>query len=280
MLQRRFSHPFDCRVRPVTDNDPNDTIEIELRDMLDERFRLGENVVEVSALDPVHLAFQRFSWLPSASFTPYSTTTADHLAASSRRAREETRWSATTASTTATATAYPRRLSRQLHRQRKLWTGGALWRKLGNLSRAYFDAAWEVKAAHVGVCVPIAGARDHLALEKTYLSYLRTAFALSMAGVIIAQLWQLQRDVLPPEAALLSFDRVAKPLAAACQVAAVGIAILGAIRFWRQQAAMLRGCVWAGGWEMRIIGSVFALGTITVFIIVLVVDVEFEKHPP
>jgi hypothetical protein len=42
-------------------------------------------------------------------------------------------------------------------------------------------------------------------------------------------------------------------LATAFVGGAVVVSIAGAIRFWRQQMAMVRGSVFAGGWEMGII---------------------------
>ena len=93
--------------------------------------------------------------------------------------------------------------------------------------------------------------RPHKALERTYLGYLRTSLALSMTGVTIAQLFRLQHSYHPD--AEFGFFVTGKPLAACFIGAAIVVVGLGAIRFWRQQSAMSRGKVWAGGWEVKVI---------------------------
>ena len=92
------------------------------------------------------------------------------------------------------------------------------------------------------------------ALERTYLAYLRTSLALSFLAAIIAQLFRLQRSSQPDLE--LGYFVLGKPLACMCVVAAIIVSILGTWRFWRQQNAMLRGKVWAGGWEMNGVGAV------------------------
>lgn len=43
------------------------------------------------------------------------------------------------------------------------------------------------------------------------------------------------------------------PLAACFIIAAIIVLSLGAVRFWRQQSAIVRGKVIAGGWEINVI---------------------------
>lgn len=89
------------------------------------------------------------------------------------------------------------------------------------------------------------------ALERTFLAYLRTSLALAMTGVIIAQLFRLQHSVNPnPE---IGFYVIGVPLAASFIALGVVVLLIGAFRFWRQQRAMLRGKVHAGGWELTAI---------------------------
>ena len=97
------------------------------------------------------------------------------------------------------------------------------------------------------------------ALERTFLGYLRTSLALSMVAVIIAQLFRLQHTTNPSKT--LGFFILGIPLASICIVAAILVLVLGACRFWRQQNAILRGKVHAGGWELNTIGAtVFLVG--------------------
>ena len=95
------------------------------------------------------------------------------------------------------------------------------------------------------------------ALERTFLGYLRTSLALAFFSVYIAQLFRLQHTAHPDQT--LGFFVVAIPLAAACIVAAILVLLLGAYRFWRQQNAILRGKVHAGGWEVNMIGLIIFL---------------------
>jgi len=111
---------------------------------------------------------------------------------------------------------------------------------------------WE---QHVSVKVPVAHRRDHLALERTFLGYLRTSVALSM--VVVAQLFRLGSQPLP--GGRLGYYRVSIPLAAAFILSAMAVSVLGAVRFWRQQAAMTRGKVHAGGWEVLLIMGISIL---------------------
>jgi uncharacterized membrane protein YidH (DUF202 family) len=80
------------------------------------------------------------------------------------------------------------------------------------------------------------------ALERTYLAYLRTSLALAITGVTIAQLLRLTEG-----------EAVGTWLATAFVGGSVVVVIAGAIRFWRQQMAMVKGKVLASGWEMGVI---------------------------
>jgi uncharacterized membrane protein YidH (DUF202 family) len=77
------------------------------------------------------------------------------------------------------------------------------------------------------------------------LAYLRTSLALSMIGVSAAQLLRLKGG-----------SGLGTALAAAFVSSSIVVLLCGAFRFWRQQSAMVKGKVWAGGFEMVIIGIV------------------------
>lgn len=110
---------------------------------------------------------------------------------------------------------------------------------------------------HISVKVPASQRRDHLALERTYLGYLRTSLALSMVGITIAQLFRLQSEPLPNGE--LGYYAIGIPLAAAFIVSAIAVIVLGAVRYWRQQRAMTRGKVHAGGWEVQVVMGISIL---------------------
>jgi uncharacterized membrane protein YidH (DUF202 family) len=72
-----------------------------------------------------------------------------------------------------------------------------------------------------------------------------------MIGVTIAQLFRLQRS--PTASTTFGYYVSGEPLAACFIMASIVVVLLGAVRFWRQQSAMVRGKVWAGGWEVNVI---------------------------
>lgn len=104
---------------------------------------------------------------------------------------------------------------------------------------------------NVSVTVPIQRQRDYLALERTFLGYVRTSVAFSMVGIVIAQLFRLQHSINPSTS--MGFFKVGVPLAATFEAMAILVAMLGACRFWRQQHAMLSGRIRASGWEVETI---------------------------
>jgi uncharacterized membrane protein YidH (DUF202 family) len=99
------------------------------------------------------------------------------------------------------------------------------------------------------------------ALERTFLAYIRTSTVIAMQGVLIAQLFRLQRP--NTDVHRLSFHAVGIPLSVACHFVAVLVTLVGAFRFWRQQNAISRGKVHAGGWDMNSVGIfLFIVGVI------------------
>ncbi len=72
-----------------------------------------------------------------------------------------------------------------------------------------------------------------------------------MVGVIIGQLFRLQPS--PDPDPVFGYFVLGIPLAALFICAAIAVTVLGAWRFWRQQNAMVRGKIHAGGWEILVI---------------------------
>lgn len=122
---------------------------------------------------------------------------------------------------------------------------------------------------HVSITVPQKSNRDHFgmlcsghavgnlidmikALERTFLAYIRTSTVIAMQGALVAQLFRLQRPLTKVDR--LSFHEVGIPLSVAYHFVAVIITLIGAFRFWRQQNAIAREKVYAGGWELNSVG--------------------------
>lgn len=78
-----------------------------------------------------------------------------------------------------------------------------------------------------------------------------------MISVTVAQLFRLQGPAQSPKT--LGYYLLGKPISGGLMVVAILVCLLGAYRFWRQQNAMLRGKVYAGGWEINTIGISIAM---------------------
>ncbi|EDN07744.1 predicted protein [Histoplasma mississippiense (nom. inval.)] len=108
------------------------------------------------------------------------------------------------------------------------------------------------------------------ALERTFLAYIRTSLAFAFQGALIAQLFSLQnrqdQDDTP-----FGFHAVGKPLACGCHACAIAVAAVGSYRFWRQQNALARGKVHAGGWELGVSGACAAGIIAAAFVLVVLI---------
>jgi uncharacterized membrane protein YidH (DUF202 family) len=87
-------------------------------------------------------------------------------------------------------------------------------------------------------------------LERTYLSYHRTALALALLSVVVVQLQVLQHSPNPDP--VFGFYAMGKPLAACLASCAIATSLLGWLRWWRWQQTLIRGKALAGGWELTV----------------------------
>lgn len=126
----------------------------------------------------------------------------------------------------------------------------------------------------ISITVEHATCRDHLAVERTFLSYLRTSLAFSMIGISIAQLFRLQ--VSPNPSPTFGFYVLGKPLACIMQACAILILLAGAFRTWRSQNAIVRGKAISGGFEMVTIAVCVFLVLLAFFVLLVAVDIEKE----
>lgn len=78
-----------------------------------------------------------------------------------------------------------------------------------------------------------------------------------MTGVITAQLFRIQHSENPnPQ---IGFYVIGEPLSVAFIGMAIFVLLVGAMRFWRLQAALIRGKALASGWEVCVIMVASAL---------------------
>ncbi|KAJ5781218.1 hypothetical protein N7457_006378 [Penicillium paradoxum] len=128
---------------------------------------------------------------------------------------------------------------------------------------------------NVTLTVPLKSNRDYLALERTFLAYIRTSVVVTQQGVLIAQLFRLQG--LKSWTDHLGFQRVGMPLSISCYCVGIFVAFIGAYRFWKQQHAIARGKIYAGGVELQSVGIL--LGCITLVLFVVSIAIAVERRP-
>lgn len=92
-----------------------------------------------------------------------------------------------------------------------------------------------------------------VALERTFLSYVRTSVSFAIFGVAAAQLFRLEGSLDASE--ISTFYRLGKPIGALAEGVAILIVLFGAYRCLSQQHKMLAGHIRARGWELWSIGG-------------------------
>ncbi|KGO73834.1 protein of unknown function DUF202 [Penicillium italicum] len=122
------------------------------------------------------------------------------------------------------------------------------------------------------ITVPQKRNRDYFALERTFLAYIRTSTVIAMQGVLVAQLLRLQRPSKKVDR--LSFHEVGIPLSVTCHFVAVVVALIGAFRFWRQQNAIARGKVYAGGWELNSVGILLFIIIVATLVLTIIISIQ------
>ncbi|MDI1488482.1 MAG: hypothetical protein OHK93_007757 [Ramalina farinacea] len=129
-------------------------------------------------------------------------------------------------------------------------------------------------------------ARDHLALERTFLAWLRTSLAFASIGVAITQLFRLNTSIEkhegnipdnPPGAAHLR--QVGKPLGATFLGISILVLLVGGRRYFESQYWIIRGKFPASRGSVFLVTAVAAALIVTSLVVVCVVDPGvFEKR--
>lgn len=86
-------------------------------------------------------------------------------------------------------------------------------------------------------------ARDHLALERTFLAWLRTSLAFASIGIAVTQLFRLNTSTqsADPNAPENKLKHVGKPLGVTFLGIAVLVLMIGVNRYYESQAWLLEG---------------------------------------
>jgi len=114
-------------------------------------------------------------------------------------------------------------------------------------------------------------ARDHLALERTFLAWLRTSLAFASIGIAITQLFRLN-SATAPQSNKEILSAIGKPLGAMFLAIAILVLLLGTNRYYESQAWLLKGKFPASRGSVFLLTLVASSLIIASLVIVLVIS--------
>ncbi|MCJ1462176.1 hypothetical protein MMC07_000776 [Pseudocyphellaria aurata] len=129
-------------------------------------------------------------------------------------------------------------------------------------------------------------ARDHLALERTLLAWLRTSLAFASIGIAITQLFRLNTTIQKregkkakdPDPRAIHLRQLGKPLGATFLGIAIVILLVGGRRYFESQYWIIRGKFPASRGSIFLVTFISAVLIISSMIIVCVISPTiFEK---
>ncbi|KAI0450518.1 hypothetical protein F5B21DRAFT_490775 [Xylaria acuta] len=130
---------------------------------------------------------------------------------------------------------------------------------------SYLDGIWSFELENKGSV-----ARDHLALERTFLAWLRTSLAFASIGIAISQLFRLNSS-LAHEQTEHHLRHLGRPLGAAFIGISILVLLLGYQRFYYPQQWLLKGKFPASRGPIILISFVsFALMAVSLIVVLVV----------
>ncbi|TDZ13082.1 hypothetical protein C8035_v000165 [Colletotrichum spinosum] len=114
-------------------------------------------------------------------------------------------------------------------------------------------------------------ARDHLALERTFLAWLRTSLAFASIGIAVTQLFRLNSSIANPDSRSHTLRQLGKPLGATFLAISILILFLGYSRYVRSQKWIMQGKFPASRGTVIVVSLVaFALMAVSLVVVVVV----------
>ncbi|OHW95491.1 PF02656 domain-containing protein [Colletotrichum incanum] len=124
-------------------------------------------------------------------------------------------------------------------------------------------------------------ARDHLALERTFLAWLRTSLAFASIGIAVTQLFRLNSSLSNPDSTdpnAHTLRQLGKPLGATFLAISILILFLGYQRYFRAQQWVMKGKFPASRGTIIIVSLVaFALMAVSLVVVVVVSPTSRER---
>ncbi|OMP87880.1 hypothetical protein BK809_0007971 [Diplodia seriata] len=125
-------------------------------------------------------------------------------------------------------------------------------------------------------------ARDHLALERTFLAWLRTSLSFASIGIAVTQLFRLNTSISPGDHDLQEHDRlrhVGKPLGATFIAISIVILFIGFHRYFESQHYVIRGKFPASRGSIMVVSAIAGALIVSSLVVVLVVAPKaFERR--
>ncbi|KAK4237508.1 P-loop containing nucleoside triphosphate hydrolase protein [Achaetomium macrosporum] len=115
-------------------------------------------------------------------------------------------------------------------------------------------------------------ARDHLALERTFLAWLRTSLAFASIGIAITQLFRLNTSLAEDTKQAERLRHLGKPLGTAFLAVSILILLLGYNRYLRGQYWVIRGKYPASRGTIMLVSLIAFTVTLASLIVILVVQ--------
>ncbi|OJT11962.1 hypothetical protein TRAPUB_11484 [Trametes pubescens] len=108
-------------------------------------------------------------------------------------------------------------------------------------------------------------ARDHLALERTFLAYARTSLTIASTGVALVQLFTLSAATTNKD-----LERFARPLGTVMIILGLYTLVVGVIRYFMVQDALIRGVYPVARISAGLLSFMMLAIVIVVFLIILI----------